>query len=103
MWLVALSTGGAASMIAFDVTHRYAPIVRLSTATGVVNMGGWTAALIVVYLIGLVLDVQGADPAAYTRPELRWAMSAMFLLWIAGGVGILVEARRRRALDALEA
>ena len=103
VWLVALSTGGAASMIAFDVTRRYNPIVRLSTATGVVNMGGWTAALIVVYLIGLVLDVQGADPAAYTRPELRWAMSTMFLLWIAGSVGILVEARRRRRLDALEA
>jgi hypothetical protein len=68
----------------------------LSTATGVVNMGGFIAALVLVYVIGVVLDLQGADPAAYTRDQLRLAMSATFALWVVGTVGVLVESRARR-------
>jgi MFS family permease len=95
-WVVTLSSGGAASMVAFDVARRDNPLARLSTATGVVNMGGFIAALIAVYLIGLTLDLQHADPAAYTRGELRTAMSSVFVLWAVGLAGIVVEARRRR-------
>jgi len=95
-WVVTLSSGGAASMVAFDVARRDNPLARLSTATGVVNMGGFIAALIAVYLIGLALDLQHADPAAYTRTELRTAMSSVFVLWTVGLAGIALEARRRR-------
>jgi MFS family permease len=96
VWVVTLSSGGAASMVAFDVARRDNPIARLSTATGVVNMGGFVAALVAVYLIGLVLDLQHADPAAYTRPELRLAMSSVFVLWVIGLAGIALESWRRR-------
>lgn len=96
VWVVTLSSGGAASMIAFDVVRRDNPLSRLSTATGVVNMGGFIAALVLVYVIGVVLDLQGADPAAYTRDQLRLAMSATFALWIVGTVGVVVESRARR-------
>jgi len=96
VWVLMISSGAAASMLAFDVARRDNPLSRLSTATGVVNMGGFIAALVAVYLIGLVLDLQGADPAAYTRVELRWAMASICVLWLVGLVGIAVESRRRR-------
>lgn len=96
VWMATLSSGLAASMIAFDVARRDNPVARLSTATGVVNMGGFIAALVAVYLIGLVLDLQGADPAAYTRGELRLAMCSLFALWIVGLAGVGVETWRRR-------
>jgi MFS family permease len=96
VWMVALSSGGAASMIAFDVARRYNPVRRLSTATGVVNMGGFIAALIAVYLVGLVLDLQHADPAAYTRGELRAAFMSLYVLWAVGLTGIGVESWRLR-------
>lgn len=100
VWLVTLSSGGAVSMVSFDVARRYNPIARLSTATGIVNMGGFVAALVAVYLIGLVLDLQHADPAAYTPDELRLGMSSIVVLWVIGLGGIALESwrvRRRRA------
>jgi MFS family permease len=96
VWMVALSSGGAASMIAFDVARRYNPVRRLSTATGIVNMGGFIAALIAVYLVGLVLDLQHADPAAYELSQLRWAFSSLSVLWAIGLTGIAVESWRVR-------
>lgn len=96
VWMVALSSGGAASMIAFDVTRRFNPVARLSTATGIVNMGGFIAALVAVYLIGLVLDLQGADPASYTLGELRLAWTSVFALWAVGLAGIGLESWRVR-------
>lgn len=96
VWMVTLSSGGAASMIAFDVTRRFNPVARLSTATGIVNMGGFIAALVAVYLIGLVLDLQGADPASYTLGELRLAWTSVFALWAVGLAGIGLESWRVR-------
>lgn len=96
VWMVSLSSGGAASMIAFDITRRHNPVRRLSTATGIVNMGGFIAALIAVYLVGLVLDLQGAVPAAYRLDELRWAFASLYLLWAVGLIGIGVESWRLR-------
>ncbi|MFT4212260.1 MAG: MFS transporter [Microbacterium sp.] len=96
VWMVALSSGSAASMIAFDVARRHNPVQRLSTATGVVNMGGFIAALIAMYVIGLVLDLQHADPSSYTLDELRWAFGAIGVLWLVGLGGIAAESRRLR-------
>ncbi|MFT4306507.1 MAG: MFS transporter [Microbacterium sp.] len=96
VWMVTFSSGGAASMIAFDIARRYNPVRRLSTATGVVNMGGFVAALLAMYVIGLVLDLQHADPASYALDELRRAFAAIGVLWLVGLGGIAAEARRLR-------
>ena len=53
-------TGGPASMIAFDHARTFNPSHRLSTATGIVNGGGFLAGLIAIFLIGLAMDLQGA-------------------------------------------
>ncbi len=97
LWMVAMSSGGAASMIAFDIARRHNPVRRLSTATGIVNMGGFIAALLATYAIGLVLDLEHADPAAYRIDEMRVAFATIFVLWLIGLSGIGIESRLLRA------
>ena len=44
-------------MIGFDFARTFNPAHRLGTATGIVNVGGFIAALVAIFLIGVVLDV----------------------------------------------
>ena len=100
LWLlyllgVALATGGPASMIAFDHARTHNPSHRLSTATGVTNAGGFIAALIAIFLIGLALDLQGAGtPETYSLEAFRVAFLMPIPLWILGVTFILIERKR---------
>lgn len=105
VWLLfvlafALATGGPASMIAFDHARAHNPQHRLSTATGVVNGGGFISALLLIFLIGTVLDLQGAgSPSTYTLEAFRWAFLAQIPLWALGSFFIVRE--RRAVRDVL--
>lgn len=95
--VAALATGGPASMIAFDHARTHNPSQRLSTATGVTNAGGFLAALIAVFAIGLALDLQGAGtPATYSLEAFRIAFLTQVPLWVVGAVFIAVERKRTR-------
>ena len=108
LWLlyilaVALATGGPASMIAFDHARTHNPTHRLSTATGVTNAGGFIAALIAIFLIGLVLDLQGAGtPETYSLDAFRIAFLMPIPLWILGVTFILIERKRTRIRIGLD-
>lgn len=105
LWIlaIALATGGPASMIAFDHARTHNPAHRLSTATGVTNAGGFIAALIAVFVIGLLLDVQGAGtPDTYTLDAFRIAFLTPIPLWILGVVFILIERKRTRIRMGLD-
>jgi len=100
---IALATGGPASMIAFDHARTHNPSHRLSTATGVTNAGGFIAALIAIFLIGLALDLQGAGtPETYSLDAFRIAFLAPIPLWIIGVVFIVIERKRTRIRMGLE-
>lgn len=100
---IALATGGPASMIAFDHARTHNPSHRLSTATGVTNAGGFIAALIAIFLIGLALDLQGAGtPETYTLEAFRIAFLMPIPLWIIGTVFILIERKRTRIRIGLD-
>lgn len=100
---VALATGGPASMIAFDHARTHNPSHRLSTATGVTNAGGFIAALIAIFLIGLALDLQGAGtPETYSFDAFRIAFLMPIPLWILGIVFILIERKRTRIRMGLD-
>lgn len=100
---VALATGGPASMIAFDHARTHNPSHRLSTATGVTNAGGFIAALIAIFLIGLALDLQGAGtPETYTLEAFRLAFLMPIPLWMIGTTFILVERKRTRIRMGLD-
>ncbi|HIY67531.1 MAG TPA: MFS transporter, partial [Candidatus Agrococcus pullicola] len=95
--------GGPASMVAFDHARTHNPAHRLSTATGVTNVGGFLAALIAVFLIGLALDLQGAGtPETYTLDAFRIAFLMQVPIWLLGIVFIVIERRRTRVHIGLD-
>ncbi len=102
LWLlfalaVALALGGPASMIAFDHARAFNPSHRLSTATGITNAGGFIAALIAIFAIGLALDLQGAGtPATYTLDAFRVAFLTQVPLWVIGGTFIIINRKKTR-------
>lgn len=101
--MVALAAGGPASMIAFDHARTHNPAHRLSTATGVTNSGGFIAALIAIFLIGLALDLQGAGtPDTYTLDAFRIAFLTQVPLWVIGSVFIIIERKRTRIRMGLD-
>lgn len=108
LWLlivlaIALGTGGPASMIAFDHARTFNPGQRLSTATGITNTAGFTASLIAIFLIGTMMDLQGAGtPATYDLGAFRIAFLVQVPLWLLGGFFILRERRKTIALLGLD-
>jgi MFS family permease len=97
--VVALAAGGPASMVAFDFARAYNPSHRLSTATGITNVGGFLAGLLAILFIGVALDLQGASrPDLYTGEAFRWAFATQIPLWLLGTAMLLRERSRTRAV-----
>jgi MFS family permease len=103
LWLLAglvvvLAVGGPGSMIGFDFARTFNPAHRMGTATGIVNVGGFIAALVAIFLIGLVLDVLFAsgfsNGVLYGLDPFRIAMSVQFLL-LGLGAGAMLVCRRK--------
>jgi sugar phosphate permease len=64
MWLLiglctVLGACGPASMIGFDFARPANPPERVGTASGIVNMGGFTASMTTLLALGLLLDATG--------------------------------------------
>jgi hypothetical protein len=90
-------------MVAFDHARTHNPSHRLSTATGITNMGGFISSLIAIFLIGLMLDLQGAGtPQTFTREAFRLAFLVQVPLWLIGAFFILLERKRTRILIGVD-
>jgi hypothetical protein len=93
-------------MIGFDVGRTSNPPDRLASASGIINVGGFFAAVVAVFAIGLVLDLM--TPGAsndYTPGAFRAAMSVQYLLWGLGVVQIWryrTRVRRTVGRDVVE-
>ncbi len=105
LWLLAclvvvLAIGGPGAMIGFDFARTFNPAHRIGTATGIVNVGGFIAALVAIFLIGLVLDLLLASGFSggvlYGLEPFRIALSVHFLLLGFGAVMMLVCRRKVR-------
>ena len=96
--LVVLGAGGPGSLIGFDFARTFNPVRVLGSANGVVNVGGFTASFVMMFLIGLVLDSLAGPgaPAAvlYSLDSFRLAFLVQYLV-IGFGVVMLMIARRR--------
>lgn len=94
---VVLGAGGPASLVAFDVARAAVPPDRVGRASGVVNVGGFVSTLLVVALIGVALDLQGAGtPATYSFEAFRWAMAVHVPVALVGLAGMAWAARTVR-------
>jgi len=101
--VVVLAVNGPGSVIGFDYARTANPVHRIGSATGIVNVGGFVASILLVLAVGVVLDL--ATPAGRSTPPLdafRWAFAVQYLLWALGAVQVLRyrnAARRRHAAE----
>jgi MFS family permease len=91
--VVVLALGGPGSMIGFDYARTFNPGHRQGTAVGIVNIGGFVAALLVAQAVGVVL---GAGGGGYTPEAFRLAWTVQYVVWGGALVGVLVARRRAR-------
>lgn len=100
LWLLVvlvcvIATGGPASMVGFELARTLAPVQAIGRANGLVNIGGFTASLLTMWLIGVVLDLrEPAGPSAYDLGDFRVALSVQYAVWLLGSVQILRYRRR---------
>jgi MFS family permease len=90
--------GGPASGIGFSLARDYNQPALVGTASGVVNVGGFTASIVAAVGVGRVLDLVGSDDAAAFRLAFAVAIAVQ-------AVGALLAVRwyrrlRARVLDA---
>jgi MFS family permease len=78
--LIVLAVGGPASAVAFMLARDYNPRHRISTATGMVNIGGFCGAVIGVFTVGLVLDGIDGSVQTHSVGAYRWAFATLALL-----------------------
>lgn len=91
LWLLAvlvvvMATGGPASMVALDFARTFNPSTTLGIAKGLVNMGGFTAALLVMQIMGQILE--DADDYSFTSFRLAWL--ALYPVWLITVIALFV-------------
>ena len=99
--VVVLGIGGPGSLIGFDFARTFNPMRSLGSASGVVNVGGFLASFVMMYLVGLVLDLEnsirvagGAASDVFGWDSFRIALLVQYLV-IGIGVVFLLRARKR--------
>jgi sugar phosphate permease len=85
VWVVVIivcvfSIGGPASGIGFMLARDYNPRHRISTATGLVNVGGFCGAVVVVFAVGQILDWLEPGAAVHSLTAYRWALVAIAVM-----------------------
>lgn len=86
---VLMSFGGPMSTIGFALARDYNPLHRVGTATGVVNVGGFTATTVTSLAVGVLLEASGGD--------FRIALSSVLVVLALGSWRMAVWYRRARA------
>jgi MFS family permease len=96
-----MATGGPASMVGFDLARTFIPKEASGRANGFVNVGGFSASLLTMAFIGVVLDWHsgGGGSTSYDLGDFRAAMSVQFVFWGFGSFQILRY--RHKAIDHL--
>ena len=92
--IVVISVGGPGSMVGFDFARTFNPSATLGTASGLVNMGGFIASLLVMQAMGVILDAAGE----ISFDSFRWAWTVQYAVWALAVVGILITRHKARKL-----
>jgi MFS family permease len=94
--VVVLASNGPGSLLGFDYARTENPPHRLGSASGIVNVGGFVASLILIFAIGTILDAQTPGSSTdYTLSAFKAAFAFQYVLW---GVGLIGVLRHRRTL-----
>ncbi|MEO6943178.1 MAG: MFS transporter [Lacisediminihabitans sp.] len=102
--VITLGVGGPGSLIGLDFARTFNPLRSLGSANGVVNVGGFLASFVMMFLIGVVLDLvnqvriaHGFASDLFSWDSFRLAFTAQYVV-IGTGVVFLLAARRRTRL-----
>jgi MFS family permease len=90
--VLVLASNGPGSIMGFDFARTENPPARLGSASGIVNVGGFVASLLLILAVGVLLDVSGS---------YRVAMCAQYAFWIVGLVMVLVTRRQVRRRNGI--
>ncbi|MGO1226004.1 MAG: MFS transporter [Brachybacterium sp.] len=92
--ITAMAIGSATCSVGFDLARTGVPHRAIGTATGMVNIGGFSASLLAVLLIGIVLDLRTGEGAA-SLTDYRMAMASQLVLMVVAGIGLWATTRDR--------
>ncbi|MEN9714845.1 MAG: hypothetical protein RJA35_312 [Actinomycetota bacterium] len=105
-WVVIVAINAPASMVALDYTRQYVDKKILGSVNGFVNIGGFSAGLSMMFVIGVVLDLyyniagKGLGLQLYSLNGFRLAFIAVILIV---GLGLVLyrysEAQTRKTED----
>lgn len=97
--MIGLATGGPGSGIGFDYARTSVPIHRLGTANGIVIVGSFTAAVLDIAVVGLVLDWLRPS-GEYTLTDMRIALATQIPFWVFGLVAVVISRTKLRRMMA---
>ncbi|TPW76168.1 MFS transporter [Schumannella soli] len=101
LFFLVVAAGGPGSLIGFDVARSFNPSHAFGSASGIVNVGGFTGGFVSMLLVGVVLDAlhgAGVTRDLYSYDGFRIALIIPGVI-VAGGIaGLIVARRRTRAL-----
>lgn len=87
--MVTLAFAGPGSLIGFEFSRVYNPVAMQGIASGMTNIGGYTATLLSMWLIGFVLDVQHQMNPSLPLYNLGAFRVAFCVLLLVCGIGML--------------
>jgi MFS family permease len=93
--IVVLSAGGPGSVIGFDIARTSNPRANLGVAQSMVNMGGFSATLVVLAVMGGVMTALGG----FTPGAFRVAWLVQYPVWLFAAIGVLVMRRQARLVS----
>ena len=107
LWLLvvlvlAYASNGGGSMIGFDAARGANPPERLGTASGMVNIGAFSAAAIALLATGILVDATGAEHAA-SAAALTGFKIAFCFPYVLLGLGTIQILRLSRRVAAEKA
>ncbi len=93
--IVVLSAGGPGSVIGFDIARTSNPRANLGVAQSMVNMGGFSATLVVLAVMGGVMTAMGG----FTPGAFRVAWMVQYPVWLGAAIAVLVLRRQARLVS----
>jgi len=93
--IVVLGMGGPASVVGIDIGRTSNPTSSLGVAQAVVNLGGFSASLVVLAAMGAVLTLAGG----VSTEAFRLAWLVQYPVWVTGVISLLIARRTARRAE----
>ncbi len=98
--IVVIAIGGPGSLIGFDFARTFNPLRSLGSANGIVNVGGFLASFVMMFIIGLVLDWYANLVGVSSNPVGLYSLAgfriAFLVQYVVVGIGVVFLIRARR-------